>query len=131
MKEMIYSNNHTIVEILHSGDINGYKFAIVSFGVHPAAYVQVPESHPWYHDVDIDGFVFCHGGISFHQDLNEPNVLGLDPGWWIGWDYAHVTDYIDMPFMTFGKKKWTTTEMLNDVQLVIQQLCEAEECVVK
>lgn len=130
MKDMIYSTNHTI-KILHSGEINRYKFAIVSFGVHPAAYVQVPESHPFYHDEDIDSYVFCHGGISCHLDLNDPNELGLDPGWWIGWDYAHVTDYIDSPFMTFGKKKWTTTEMLNDVQLVIQQLCEADWSEVK
>lgn len=124
MKEMIYSSDHTIVEILHSGDINGYKFAIVSFGIHPSAYVQVPESHPLYHDEDIDGYVLCHGGISFRLDLTEPNELGLDSGWWIGWDYAHATDYIDFPVMSFGKKKWTTTEMLNDVQMVIQQLCE-------
>ncbi|MCM1315092.1 MAG: hypothetical protein NC205_09600 [Prevotella sp.] len=44
MKEMVYMNK-PIAEILDSGVHDGYEYAIVSRGLHPCAYVKLPEGH--------------------------------------------------------------------------------------
>lgn len=47
-------------------------------------------------------------------------------GWFIGWDYAHCTDYVgSISFNNFGTaKKWTTLEIINECKMVIDQLAK-------
>ncbi|MDE5771275.1 MAG: hypothetical protein K2I06_06550 [Ruminococcus sp.] len=42
MKEMVYEPRFK-TELLDSGTYNGYQYRIVSKGLHPCAYVKIPE----------------------------------------------------------------------------------------
>ena len=42
MKEMIYGTERE-TEILFEGTYEGYNFFIVSYGIHPCAYVEIPK----------------------------------------------------------------------------------------
>lgn len=58
------------------------------FGGHLSGYVGIPKTHPHhitntYNNIDID----CHGGLTFQE-------FGADLLNWIGFDCAHLDDYI-------------------------------------
>lgn len=123
MKEMVYSANR-IKEVLHSGEYKGYKFCILNLGTHPTAYVECKlENCCSYNDERLDN-ISVHGGFTYfgegYWDKNEKNYLG--------WDYAHYLDYAGYELMfpksmrSFGNKKWTTSEIYEEVKSVIDQL---------
>lgn len=142
MKEMIYKpeTDGLAPEILHEGDYKGYHFLIVSYGIHPCAYVEIPKGHPWYGkdycywndevEEDISNIIDCHGGLTYSGNLRH--VLGESDRWFLGWDYAHVGDfegmYLDtrlsgIDFSAFlHDKKWTTEEIYAEVCNVIEQI---------
>ncbi len=121
MIEMVYKNTRTIT-VLHSGEYRGLKFAILSLGTHPTAYVECPyDSINSYDDDRLDN-INVHGGFTF-----------FDEGYWsrsamntvfLGWDYAHYGDYMpcfeDYPELV--ERKWTTAEIFEEVKSVIDQL---------
>ncbi len=127
MKEMVYEANLHPAEILDCGKLYGLEYKIVSYGTHPCAYVCVPVGHPYYNlgydNIDID----CHGGLTY-SCMEEDK-------YWIGWDYAHFEDYFGVNLLyesipalkefanDFGKK-WTTAEILAEVEDVCKQLEE-------
>lgn len=113
IKEMRYTN-YIRLELLDSGVYRNRKYFIISQGTHPCAYVEFNNefergSDLWYETP-------CHGGITFddyaYWDEN-------DETYYIGWDYAHLGDYL--PFKDDGKK-WTTKEILENVKEVIDYL---------
>lgn len=57
MKDMTYQPKF-IREILHEGTYKGYQFYIISYGVHPCAYIEIPSDSKLYgkhyFDIDID-----------------------------------------------------------------------------
>ena len=116
MKQMIYQFQR-INEILDEGFYNGFHYIICSYGTHPCAYVQVPETHDFYgmpyDDIEVD----CHGGLTYGR-------FAKNGTYWIGWDYAHYGDYVGYYLMRYGydAKKWTTEEIYEDVKYVIDQL---------
>lgn len=125
MKEMIYSAN-SIQEVLHNGEYKGYKFCILNLGTHPTAYVECKiENCNGYEDERLDD-ISVHGGFTY-----------FGKGFWdkessyLGWDYAHYMDYAGYELMypesmrSFGKKKWTTAEIFEEVKAVIDQLINA------
>lgn len=128
MKEMVYKNymenGQEVIEILDEGIYKDFHYAIVSYGTHPCAYVEIPEGHELYDVSDEDELVDidCHYGITYvsKTGLIKPSNKNHRDGHWIGWDYAHYMDYI------FGichcGKKWTTKEIFEDVKNVIEQL---------
>lgn len=127
---MIYREPpHT--EILDEGIYKNFHYAIVSYGSHPCAYVELPKGHKYYgksyDDVD-DIDISCHGGITFSSygmfSDNNPNHRN---GFWIGWDYDHISDYNSIRARYYTTecsyvKKWTTEEILGEVKNVINQL---------
>lgn len=140
MKEMVYRekpglDSHT--RILDEGNYEGYQYIIGFLGdIYPVAYVSLPNSSPLYGLEDIDtineylkgyaGEVPCHGGITFANEYpcflcKSRGVLDgitrLEPGWYIGWDYAHEDDF--HPIFNQDGRKWTTGEILGDVHNVI------------
>jgi len=129
MKEMVYQADRTI-EVLDSGEIDGYGYYILSLGTHPTAYINLPEGHPAekgvydYDDVAIE----CHGGLPYGGAiLNLPD--GPIEGRFIGWDYAHYEDYIGSmsAFVAISSNAWriwTTEKILAEVRYVIRQLKE-------
>lgn len=53
-------------------------------------------------------------------------------GWWIGWDYAHLNDFvgynIDTPIRSgCSDRKWTTQEIKDEVFDVIKQLKDMKQ----
>lgn len=46
MKPMIYKATREI-EILDEGVINNFHYCIVSYGTHPCAYIELPETHEY------------------------------------------------------------------------------------
>lgn len=128
--EMVYSSERTDGDILARGNIDGYKYLIVSYGTHPCAYVAIPENHSRYNDyhkLEDDNTIYPHGGVTYSG--SKRNDI---KGHWIGWDYHHACDFsghylsgVNYDYFA-EKKKWTTAEIFDEVQNVIEQLKHLE-----
>lgn len=129
---MVYSAKST-TEILHKGQYKGYEFCILNLGTHPTAYVECKlENCSSYEDERLDN-ISVHGGFTYfgkgYWENNEKDYLG--------WDYAHYMDYAGYELMfpetarSVGNKKWTTSEIFEEVKSVINQLFEINEITVK
>lgn len=126
MKEMEYKTERNI-EILHSGEYDGRKFAILSTGYHPTAYVELkPEElnkSNKYSDYDLD----VHCGFTY---LGVAHWDDTDKTMYIGWDYAHYGDYSglweEFHPINFYARKWTTEEIFREVKNVIEQFKKAK-----
>jgi hypothetical protein len=126
IKPMIYQTDRKI-ELLHSDKYKEYKYYILNLGTHPTAYIEIPKGNVLYekdyneiydkgYDIDV------HGGLTYSR--NE--LMGIkSENWFIGWDYAHYSDY--MPFydeFSISLKKWTTEEIIEECKNVIEQIIE-------
>ena len=142
MKPMIYKPRTGQAEILDSGVYKGYDYLIVSLGSHPCAYIRLPENNKHFGK---DAFAIplqCNGGCTYAKYLSELDLLDAEtlepiskPDFWIGWDYAHADDYVcftgySVPNAAKGwldsphLKLWTTKEILEEVTVVIDMLCD-------
>lgn len=100
MQEMIYQPHRIRPMRLADGVYRGIPYYVLSFGTHPCAYVDIePSGLVAINEHDID----CHGGITYHA---ECLATVEHEGNFIGWDYAHYTDYSgDLPSISFGGKR--------------------------
>ena len=120
MKEMVYEKSKK-PEVLDSGEYKGHKFAIISLGSHPTAYVEnkmgiIDDDDSRLNDVRVHGgFTYCDTGY-WDEDSKQTS--------WLGWDYAHYGDYIYGN--TLSGKQWTTVEIYTEVKSVIDQLIAVE-----
>ena len=126
---MFYTSNKTC-DILYENYYKDYHFCIVSYGAYPCAYVEIPHSHHYYEKDYTKIYMECHGGLTFSSDELWFIKNSYD-GWWIGWDYAHLNDYVSIPFSKFpiplyNRKKWSTSEIYEEVKNVIEQLIAAD-----
>lgn len=121
MKQMIYKENRK-TELLDSGVYRGYKYAIVSNGTHPCAYVENKIGVTDMFD-DVAKDVECHFGVNYvgeaYWDEND-NVS------YIGWDYAHCSDFAGYytekdEWLWNYTKRWTTEEIQEEVFGVIDR----------
>ena len=128
MQEMVYQNKWLTLDqtiILAEGYYKGYEYFVVSYGIHPCAYIALREGQPFYkvrlcEDVDVN----CHRGCTFvdwgYKNLFDRNYKV------IGWDYGHYNDfsgiYKEGTFLRKSTKKWTTREMIQECEHVIDQL---------
>ena len=127
MKGMVYRADRK-TEVLYCGEYKGHKFAILSLGTHPTAYVEnkLPNCTS-YDDERLDD-VSVHCGFTYCDKAywdDEEKALFL------GWDYAHFRDFSGYFFkypamMDDTSKKWTTIEIFDEVKSVINQLCMLE-----
>ena len=136
MKEMVYKNymenGQEVIDMLDEGIYKGFHYAIVSYGIYPCAYIEIPEGHKLYDVSDKNELanIDCHGGITY---VCIAGIIKLGNenhrnGHWIGWDYAHYTDYCYSPFglgLLDKGKKWTPKEIFEDVKNVIEQLIKS------
>lgn len=118
---------HRTLEVLYKDTYRGYNYFIISYGIHPCAYVELPKDHPLYgiSFIDIEDMynINVHGGLTYSSD----SFLILDNTWIIGWDYAHFNDYsIFSESCSFlhDLHKWTTEEIIDECISVINQLEE-------
>ena len=130
IKPMVYQADRT-QEILASGKYKDYQFYVLSLGTHPTAYVEIPKNNKLYgmdyDDIYDSGYdINCHFGLTYSKNF----LYGVkENSWFIGWDYAHYTDYagyeMRMPkHLKSNGKKWTTEEILQEVCEVIDQVIE-------
>lgn len=123
MKEMVYIPTRE-VKLLDAGLYKGIEYLIISYGMHPCAYIKVPRDHKYY-GVDYNKVpLYVHGGLTYGDNLSylnddiEPIINNSD--YWLGWDYAHEGDFVgydlalNLPFKS-NDKKWTTDEILKQV----------------
>ena len=91
MKEMVYKEDWQ-AEVLEYNSYKGYNYAVISQGVFPCGYVEIPQKHPYYNiDYDRLPYIECHGGLTFSGKLSP--LLNLPTNtFWIGWDYGHWLD---------------------------------------
>lgn len=119
MKEMKYDGTDGI--LYYAKDEEGYGIAVISMGSHPCGYITFPgiekvTNYDYFYvyrnNDPFNGIYFgAHYGYTF---LGELDRWGLE-GTWIGWDYAHMDDFMyyserDSSFFN-GRKKWTTNEI--------------------
>ena len=130
MKEMIYSMDVEKRIWLDHGEYKGYEYVIMNLGTHPTAYVGLlPTSFYFAYNGEKDLYIqAAHGGITYSQDfiIDEDKKKYMNGKWWIGWDYAHLGDYMPWYDYDFYQKKWTTEEVLEDVKAVIDEIIEME-----
>ena len=127
MKEMKYQKDR-IIDVLHSGEYKGRKFAILNLGSHPTAYVELKaeevQKSSSYDDYDLN----VHGGFTF---LGEAYWNKEDKSKYIGWDYAHCDDFMGYytpndSSMYFTSIRYTTEGIFEDVKSVIDQFEKAK-----
>lgn len=127
MKEMVYQQTRTLAELLDSGNIDGYEYRIISFGTHPCAYIALPKTHKYYNQYKklyMNSIVKVHGNITYARGELQVEK-NRQKNHWLGWDYAHYGDYVgSISNITSPdvNKKWTTAEILKEVQFVVKQL---------
>lgn len=121
MREMKYCANFKR-EILSTGYCFGLLYFIMNLGIHPTAYIKVPNKL----DIDEDD-IDVHGGITYSNDCLWINENEKIEGHFIGWDYGHYGDYggyeelLPKEFKTDGKK-WTTKEIYEEVRHACYQI---------
>lgn len=132
MKPMVYTTTW-LYECLYEGYYKDYHFAILSMGTHPCAYIEIPENHKYYAKKYNDMDIYCHGGLTFSsaKGLGCPDDDFYRKGFWIGWDYAHCSDYLGSELAMSFKlqtydKKWTTEEIYEEIKDVIEQLINSD-----
>ena len=113
MNDIIYGDkDQGLLGVEDLGD--GYKLAVINVGgLHHCAYVQFPDIERIigdYNVVSVDAHV--HGGFTF---LGDRSKYGLE-GTWLGWDYAHIGDYIFGTCRSYvhSEKMWTTAEVVEE-----------------
>ena len=118
-------------EVLAQDVYEGFPFAIMNYGTHPCCYVGVPKGHTLYKRIYDEGDMpNCHGGVTYSErGLSRQGEVYIPFDYWVlGWDYGHAGDYCsyyseyDQTSFLHDCKKWTTKEMLEDVETVILQL---------
>lgn len=128
MKSMVYKRwCPENIDTLDEGIYMNFHYAIISLGSHPCAYVELPREHK-YHGLEYDDIpIECHGGLTYSSNdgivFPKENENHKD-GFWIGWDYAHLGDYVYNSFYSclHEEKQWTTEEIFEEVKDVIEQL---------
>ena len=119
--------------VLADGEIGGedigvgyqFKFIVKSNYTHPCAYVYLPNhmivnatAREWFEDT-----IDCHGGVTWCDHY----VYGVDgtfdsSGYWFGWDYAHLGDFIYGLTSGPNDRKYTVKEIIEDIADVVDQL---------
>ena len=121
LEPMVYCDHRIGPIRIADGEYHGIQYYVLSFGTHPCAYVDIaPIGFMGINPNDIA----CHGGVTY----NDNRLATVErEGHYIGWDYAHCTDYdgylgaMNEYAFSFAKK-WTTEEIVAECMAVIDQI---------
>ena len=117
--------------VIGYGSYKGVKWAITSVkGTHPCAYIEDKLEGRYEELYEIP--LYVHGGVTFrdycHFNPEEANVK------YIGWDYAHLGDYLDYHYMPEkirlkfkDDKKWTYDEIKEEIFKAIDDMLMLKE----
>lgn len=117
-----------MVETIKKGKHSGFEFFIVWCASHPNAYIKIPKSHPFYKKdhLEIDDKCLVYGGFTFSgEDLDKR--YGLPEGWYLGWDYAHCTDFINLSGHFMDGRKWRIEDVEKDCKEAIDDIIKEAE----
>lgn len=111
--------------ILHR-TYQGYNYEIRGYHGHPTAYVQIPRIHPFEWESSYD---------RINNIFEEKCPENIPHGWftyfengWLGWDYAHMGDFVNNGLTShLEDKRWTIEEISEDARRVIEGLCKIAE----
>ena len=120
MKPVIYVPTYTHGQVVASGYIDSYEFAIVSYGFAPAGFVRIPVHSSMYHqykDLFMTPKINAHYGI----DYTEPYLFNKR-GHWIGWHYDYPA--LDWTPTVPEGHKWETEEILGHIIKTVNQLSQ-------
>lgn len=131
-KEMIYQSQRKI-ELLYNQIYKNYHYYILNLGAFPTAYIEIPKNNilfgRGYNQIYDIGFDFpVNGGLTYSSDILQiGNNTIMANSWFIGWDYAHCTDYTGYDELypigiRTGGKKWTTEEIIKECENAIDYL---------
>lgn len=121
MKKMKYSVNYKR-EVLATGYCFGLLYYILNLGLHPTAYIKIPNN------CNIDENVLeVHGGVTYSDDCLWISENQKIDGHFIGWDYGHYGDYggyeeLLPKDIRVGGKKWTTEEIYKELRETCYQI---------
>lgn len=127
MKDLYSMTEHNY--IVEEGEIDDFKYCIISTGDHPCAYVGMKGLFEKYGYDRLYENVEVHGGITFDSETSW--VTKLDENLeWVGWDYAHVGDYLACMsrHLEWYKddlkeaRKYTYEEIMSDIKKVVDFL---------
>lgn len=123
LKEMQYNYLDGAITLDHS-TYRDYEYLIVNFGSYPAAYVRIPEGHPYYEKEFWNMKIKPHSDLSFGGTLEKYHLEGF----WVGWAYNLFGDFVygrTSEFITDGwHKKYTTEDIISKIHDVINLLIE-------
>ena len=128
MKEMIYKETWS-QELLEYNTYKGYNYVVISQGVFPCGYVEIPKDHPCYGIDFHKSNILCHGGLTFSGKLADSLNLPTNT-FWLGWDYGHYGDLMGYMFSYSNivtGHGYTTEDVVQECHNVIDQL-EAARC---
>ena len=121
LEKIYYDKRLKESKILKNERYKDYEYYIITLGTHPCSYVVLPKDHKYYgmnyDEIDVK----CHYGLTYSRDYLISKDLIEDDVWIIGWDYAHLGDYIPYEFSDYGHK-YTLDELVKEVEDVIDQL---------
>lgn len=114
-KELYYPTRG--YHLIDEGIYKGIRYYIISYGMHPCAYIENIWKFKDYDDSRLDN-ICVHGGFTFLGRREFTHCLG--------WDYGHYGDYYEDPF---GKpscadilRRWTYEDILEEIKDVINQM---------
>lgn len=123
LMELYNMSEPPIVETLAKGEHAGFEFFILWYSSHPNAYVRIPKGHPYYEKDygEIDSKCMVHGGFTFSgEDLDKR--YRLPEGWYLGWDYGHRYDFINLHGRHLNGVKWMVEDIERDCKEVIDEI---------
>lgn len=124
MKEIVYGMSREI-EVVEHGFYHDHEYYILNMGGFPTAYVENKVGVEDYDDNKISG-VRVHGGFTFCDNLEH--IQEPSSKIYLGWDYAHLGDYVSFfGIVDHMGKHWTYEEVLAEVHSVIEQLEKIEK----
>ena len=134
MREMSYCYDEDSFgrkrEILAEGEINRYKYIILSCKLYPMIFVELPGDYRILYSnslIMISALrrnVNVHGGFEAAIEFLDTGERHFRFGNFIGWSYNMESDYIagDLFENHSGGKKWTTEELIKEAEYGVRQL---------
>ena len=121
MKEMVYKPKRE-VELLAEGEHKGYEYYVLSLGTHPCCYIKLHDND----DAEKADCLNVHGGVTYNKDHLTINDRRID-GKIVGWDYAHLGDYMGYDDLFSDGFRYTTRELVRDCIGAIEDWIDWEE----
>lgn len=128
-KRIYYNERLDNPIVLENEKYKNYEYYIITLGSHPCCYVLLPKGHKYYGKNYDEIGIKCHYGLTYANNKLLKNNVIENGEWVIGWDYAHLDDYVsyDSFYSSFLEgdvqgHKYSLDELRKEVYDVINQL---------